>query len=74
MIIDNLKDFSEKELQEKIDDLTKKYFIANSNPDLQMQIANALDILRIELEDRTIQRNKAQFSDNKDLDNLININ
>lgn len=76
MIIEGIKDLSEKEILDKIDELSRKYFIAASNPDIQQQIATAIDTFKFELQDRAFQRLKEQESsnDNKDLDNLIKIN
>jgi hypothetical protein len=71
MILGNLSDLSEKEILEKIDDLSRKYFIAGANQQLQEQIASAIDLFKIELEERKFKNKPDQG--NNDLDNLINI-
>ena len=59
------------ELQEKLDDLNKKYWMA-SNPDVRNQIVLMLDSLKLEQENRQIKQKKEENQDNN-LDNLINI-
>ena len=74
-LIDNLDNLSTQEVEEKINDLQRKYFQTN-NPSLKWQVAHLLDIYKIELLDRRIKDLKSQQSqDNGEnsLDNLINI-
>tara|TARA_B100000900_G_C20112493_1_gene526487 strand:+ start:81 stop:305 length:225 start_codon:yes stop_codon:yes gene_type:complete len=66
-----LNHLTETELQEKIDDLNKKYWMA-SNPDVRNQIVLMLDSLKLEQENRQIKQKKQENQDNN-LDNLINI-
>ena len=57
----------------KINDLTKKYFLAH-HYDLQHQITLVLDVYKEELSIRRQQDlEKLMESRNKDLDNLINV-
>ena len=62
---------TDTELQEKLDDLNKKYWMA-SNPDVRNQIVLMLDSLKLEQENRQIKQKKEENQDNN-LDNLINI-
>ena len=72
-LVDSTKDLSDNELLEKIQDLTKKYH-QSRNPDVRMQIMAILDMFREEQTDRLAkQKEKNEFSDENDLDNLINI-
>lgn len=72
-LIGDLSSLKDGELDSKINDLTRKYF-ASRNPDVQQQIAMALDSYKEELAKR--QKNsyeKMLNSRNKNLDKLINI-
>ena len=74
-LIDSLDHFTLQELEDKIADLQRKYFLTR-NPQVQVQIANVLDIYKIELQDRRIKelkRQQNQGNDENSLDNLINI-
>lgn len=74
-LIDSLDHFTLQELEDKIADLQRKYFLTR-NPQVQVQIANILDIYKIELQDRRIKelkRQQSQDNDENSLDNLINI-
>ena len=66
-----LNHLTDTKLQEKLDDLNKKYWMA-SNPDVRNQIVLMLDSLKLEQENRQIKQKKAENQDNN-LDNLINI-
>lgn len=63
---------SDAELDQKIRDLSKKYF-QTRNPQVQMQIASVLEMHREEFKARQAQQ-QTQQNDDSDLDNLININ
>jgi len=73
--ISNLKD---TDLENKINELTKKYFIAanSGNGGLCDQISVALEQYKAEFAQRGIEKTKkVTVSDqSKDLDNLINVN
>ena len=66
-----LNHLTDTELQEKLDDLNKKYWMA-SNPGVRNQIVLMLDSLKLEQENRQIKLKKEENQDNN-LDNLINI-
>lgn len=73
-LVDNLSDFKDAEIEQKINELTRKYFIAHSE-ELKSQITLLLDTYK---EEMTIRRQNAWQNavetHNKDLDKLININ
>lgn len=69
----NLSELKTTELETKINDLTKKYFMT-SNYELQNQITNMLDAYKEELSNRQREEwNKVMESRNKGLDKLINV-
>lgn len=70
-LVDELSGLKDQEIHNKISDLTKKYFMTH-NPDVQRQIANVLDELRIELGDRNRRLIEEQMKD-KNLDSLIKL-
>jgi hypothetical protein len=72
-LVTNLAELKTNEIESKINDLNKKYFLT-SNPSVQSQIINILDVYTEELR----QRRKAEWdlaveSRNKGLDKLINV-
>lgn len=67
-----LSELTEKQITEKIDELTRKYFMT-ANPQVREQMAGILDMYRIELEERRIQAQKEQSNTSDELDKLINI-
>jgi len=68
--LDKLKD---AELEQKIFDLTKKYFITH-NPDVRQQMAMILDSLKEEMSRRRqVALEKMLASSDKNLDKLINV-
>jgi len=71
-LADNFEDLTDSQIQEKIQDLTRRYY-QTRNPGLQNQIAVMLDMFRQEQTTR-MYRQKQQDDDDPDLDNLININ
>jgi hypothetical protein len=72
-LIDNLHQLKDSELENKINDLTGKYFSAR-NFEVQRQIVMVLDTYKEELSRRKqIEYEKMMNSRNKDLDKLINI-
>ena len=70
-LVSDLSGLKDQEVHSKIADLTKKYFMTR-NPDVQRQIANVLDELRIELGERNRRLIEQQMKD-KNLDNLIKL-
>lgn len=72
-LIINLQDLKTSEIEAKINDLTKKYFMTQ-NFELQSQISNMLDAYKEELSNRQREEwNKVMESRNKGLDKLINV-
>ncbi len=75
-LVNNLHEFTDPQLEEKMLDLQRKYF-KTSNPEVQMQMAIILDIYKEELSTRravSAQKLREQTdSSGKDLDSLINI-
>lgn len=68
--IESMKD---EELEQRISELSKKYF-QTQNPGLKSQVANVLDMLRIEMQTRMAKKYQESNEDpEKDIDNLINI-
>ena len=73
-LINNLSEMKDAEIEAKISDLGKKYFMSN-NIGLREQIAAVLDTYKEEMANR--RRNewqKMQENREKGLDKLININ
>ncbi len=69
-IEDDLSIYSNQELEQKVTELTKKYF-RQRNPEVKQQMQQLLDMYKIELRER-IQKEQRQKL-NLDLDKLINI-
>ena len=69
---EDTKALSEQELNDKIKDLSSKYFAAQrlGNNNLLTQIQTFITIYRQELQMRSL---KNKVSDDKDLDSLINV-
>ena len=67
---DDLSIYNNQQLEQKIGDLTKKYF-RQRNPQVKQQMQQLLDMYKIELRER-IQKEQRQKL-NLDLDKLINI-
>lgn len=72
-LIDNLSALRDSELDEKINMLTKRYFMA-SNPDLKQQIITVLNMYREEQSARhSANLKRSMQSKGKDLDSLIDV-
>ena len=67
---DDLSIYSNQELEQKITELTKKYF-RQRNPQVKQQMQQLLDMYKIELRERIQKEQRQKF--NLDLDKLINI-
>ena len=66
----NVSELSDKEIDEKLSDLTKKFF-QTRNPDAKSQIQLLMNSYKLEISERQI---KARLNnDNKGLDKLIDI-
>lgn len=72
-LIEKIDTLSEQELQDTISDLTKKYFMASSNPHVQGLLLENLEIFKSELSVRQSQNQEKNKSSDNGLDNLINI-
>lgn len=70
-LIDDLTEFTDAQLQEKVVTLQRRYFSTN-NIEVQSQITLLIDTYQLEIEKRTRDKKKNQNPDN-DLDNLINV-
>ena len=74
--VDDLSDISTNDLSDKINDLSKKYFMT-TNPEVQNQIRVVLEMYRAEAVTRQAEETLNQSSDKENgensLDNLINI-
>jgi len=69
----NLSTLKDNELENKIQELTRKYFMT-SNYEVQHQITMLLDLHKEELAQRQAKMWQNQFEKrNKDLDKLINV-
>lgn len=76
-LVNNLDHFTDVQLEEKILDLQRKYFQTN-NPELQLQVANVLEIYKTDLHTRRsiiAQRDRELMQEKgaKDIDTLINV-
>ena len=72
--MDNLHEFTDSQLEEKIAKLNKVYFVTQ-NDDVRQQIILSLDSLKLELESRRARQRQQMIDDSEDngLDSLINI-
>lgn len=72
-LVNNLSELKNTEIESKINDLTKKYFMTQ-NYELQNQISTVLDMYREELSRRQSEEWKnIMETRNKGLDKLINV-
>ena len=73
-LIGDLSSLKDVEIETKITELTKKYFVTH-NPALQQQVIMVLESYKEELARRQqAAYEKMMSSRNKDLDKLINVN
>jgi len=73
-LVDNFADLTDSQIENKISDLQKKYFMTHNN-DLRQQIANILNMYKSEQATRIARaREKDLARGNSDLDGLINVN
>lgn len=68
----NLDDLTLSQIEDKISDLTSKYF-RTTNPQLQEQISTFIEIYKQEARMR-VEQLKKQQNDDLDLDNLVKVN
>ena len=73
-LLNNLSNLTDNELEEKIIDLTRKYWKTN-NPEVQNQISITIDTFKVEQEERRTKQKVQQneLSDDNSLDNLIKV-
>jgi len=72
-LVSNLDTLKDNELENKINDLTRKYF-QTSNPGVQSQISAVLESYKEEMSKRRrIEYEKMMSTRDKGLDKLINI-
>lgn len=72
-LVDDFSKLTDPELESKISDLSRKYFMSR-NPQVQMQIAAILDMHKEEMRARRARAQlQSQQNGNPDLDSLINI-
>lgn len=72
-LIDDLSKLKDSEIENKIQELTRKYFMSH-NFELQHQVAMALDTYKNEMANRKqAEWQRTQENRNKDLDKLINV-
>ena len=72
-LIGDLSTFKDTEIEQKLQELSKKYFMTR-NFELQCQVLAAIDSYREELaQRRDAEWKKTVESRNKDLDKLINV-
>lgn len=72
-LADDFSQLKDSELEEKISELTKKYW-QSTNPSVQHQITLLLDMYKIELETRRAKIWQEQYQKrDQDLDNLIKV-
>ena len=74
-LVGDLSGLKDSEIENKIQELTKKYFMSH-NIDLRMQVAAVLEMYQEELSVRRAKLWKTQMENNsnKGLDKLINVN
>ena len=70
---ENLSDLKDNELEEKLQELTKKYYTAArlGKPELLTQLSYFIKIYKDEMAKRAYRNTKSQFDG--DLDQLINV-
>ena len=74
-LVDSFSDLKDSEIETKIVELQRKYFLAGANPQLQMQVHAILEMYKAEMQDRRAKSMKSnQENGDNSLDNLININ
>ena len=72
-LVNDLSHLKDSELEEKINELTRKYFMI-ANPGLQAQLVAVLDTHKEELDKRRrLEYEKMMNNRDKNLDKLINI-
>jgi len=73
-LVDSFNELSDNEIEQKIVELSRKFFMS-SNPDVQTQISNILEMYKEEMRSRQAKQRIKNLEQNGEngLDNLINI-
>jgi|TARA_R110000803_G_scaffold56738_3_gene114135 hypothetical protein len=71
-LVDSFDSLSDLEIDNKISELTRKYFISN-NPQVQSQIATILEMFKLEIEARSASQRLKEQNNENGLDNLIKV-
>jgi len=73
-LLDNFDDLSDEEIELKISELSRKYYISR-NPQVQQQISVILEMFKQELNSRIAKNRQKEQEQNGEngLDNLINV-
>jgi len=73
-LVDNFDDLTDSEVENKITELSRKYFISR-NPQVQQQISTILEMFKQEMRARRAKQQLKEREQNGEngLDNLINI-
>jgi len=73
-LVDNFDNLSDAEVEDKISELSRKYFISH-NPQVQQQISVLIEMFKVELQSRRAKAKLKEQEQNGEngLDNLINI-
>ena len=75
-LINDMESLSDAEIEQKLSDLQKKYFMAN-NEGIKLQISSTIEIFKEEAKARRERAyrkmNQNNNDDEEDLDSLINI-
>lgn len=73
-LVDSFEELSDQEVENKIFELTKKYWQSSRNPELQNQVLTVLNMYKMEMQARQAkQQIKNQDEGDNSLDNLINV-
>jgi hypothetical protein len=73
-LVDSFDQLKDREIEDKIVELQRKYFQAGANPQLQQQVQAILEMYKLEMQQRRAKSlQPSQENGNNSLDNLINI-
>ena len=73
-LVDSFDQLKDREIEDKIVELQRKYFQAGANPQLQQQVQAILEMYKLEMQQRRSKSlQPSQENGNNSLDNLINI-
>ncbi len=73
-LVDSFDQLKDREIEDKIVELQRKYFQAGANPQLQQQVQAILEMYKLEMQQRRAKSlQPSQENGDNSLDNLINI-